>query len=53
VIKPADVVLAIFLPGDAFPEETKKRNFDFYDLLTTGDSSLSSCVEAIMATQNR
>jgi alpha,alpha-trehalose phosphorylase len=51
VIKQADVVLAMFLLGDAFPAETKKRNFDFYDPLTTGDSSLSSCVEAIIATQ--
>jgi alpha,alpha-trehalose phosphorylase len=51
VIKQADVVLAMFLLGDAFPLETKKRNFDFYDPLTTGDSSLSSCVEAIIAAQ--
>ena len=51
VIKQADVVLAMFLLGDAFSAETKKRNFDFYDPLTTGDSSLSSCVEAIIAAQ--
>jgi alpha,alpha-trehalose phosphorylase len=51
VIKQADVVLAMFLLGDGFPLETKKRNFDFYDPLTTGDSSLSSCVEAIIAAQ--
>jgi alpha,alpha-trehalose phosphorylase len=51
VIKQADVVLAMFLLGDAFPPEMKKRNFDFYDPLTTGDSSLSSCVEAIIAAQ--
>jgi alpha,alpha-trehalose phosphorylase len=51
VIKQADVVLAMFLLGDAFPLEMKKRNFDFYDPLTTGDSSLSSCVEAIIAAQ--
>jgi alpha,alpha-trehalose phosphorylase len=51
VIKQADVVLAMFLLGDAFPSEAKKRNFDFYDPLTTGDSSLSSCVEAIIAAQ--
>jgi alpha,alpha-trehalose phosphorylase len=51
VIKQADVVLAMFLLGDAFPLETKRRNFDFYDPLTTGDSSLSSCVEAIIAAQ--
>src|SRR5262249_13302354 len=51
VIKQADVVLAMFLLGDAFSQEAKKRNFDFYDPLTTGDSSLSSCVEAIIAAQ--
>jgi alpha,alpha-trehalose phosphorylase len=51
VIKQADVVLAMFLLGDTFPVEAKKRNFDFYDPLTTGDSSLSSCVEAIIAAQ--
>jgi alpha,alpha-trehalose phosphorylase len=51
VIKQADVVLAMFLLGDAFSVEAKKRNFEFYDPLTTGDSSLSSCVEAIVAAQ--
>jgi alpha,alpha-trehalose phosphorylase len=51
VIKQADVILALFLSGDEFPPEVKKRNFDFYDPLTTGDSSLSSCVEAIIAAQ--
>jgi alpha,alpha-trehalose phosphorylase len=51
VIKQADVVLAMFLLGDVFSLEDKKRNFDFYDPLTTGDSSLSSCVEAIIAAQ--
>jgi alpha,alpha-trehalose phosphorylase len=51
VIKQADVVLAMFLLGDAFSPEAKRRNFDFYDPLTTGDSSLSSSVEAIIAAQ--
>jgi alpha,alpha-trehalose phosphorylase len=51
VIKQADVVLAMFLLDDAFSPEAKKRNFEFYDPLTTGDSSLSSCVEAIIAAQ--
>ena len=51
VIKQADVILAMFLLDDLFPAEVKKRNFDFYDPLTTGDSSLSSCVEAIIAAQ--
>jgi alpha,alpha-trehalose phosphorylase len=51
VIKQADVVLAMFLLGNVFPLETKKRNFEFYDAFTTGDSSLSSCIEAIVAAQ--
>src|SRR5499427_4925439 len=51
VIKQTDVVLAMFLLGGAFSLQTKKRNFEFYDPLTTGDSSLSSCVEAIIAAQ--
>jgi alpha,alpha-trehalose phosphorylase len=51
VIKQADVVLSMFLLGDMLSLEAKKRNFYFYDPLTTGDSSLSSCVEAIIAAQ--
>jgi alpha,alpha-trehalose phosphorylase len=51
VIKQADVILAMFLLGNGFNVGEKKRNFDFYDPLTTGDSSLSSCVEAIIAAQ--
>jgi alpha,alpha-trehalose phosphorylase len=49
VIKQADVILAMFLLGHEFSLESKKRNFEFYDPLTTGDSSLSSCIQAIMA----
>jgi len=30
-------VLAMFLLVDAFSPEEKKRNFEFYDPLTTGD----------------
>jgi alpha,alpha-trehalose phosphorylase len=49
VIKQADVVLAMFLLGDRFTLEQKRRNFDYYDPLTTGDSSLSVCIQSIMA----
>ncbi|MBE0596765.1 MAG: glycoside hydrolase family 65 protein [Desulfuromonadales bacterium] len=51
VIKQADVVLALFLLGDGFSAERKKRNFDYYDPLTTGDSSLSACIQAIVAAE--
>jgi alpha,alpha-trehalose phosphorylase len=49
VIKQADVILAMFLLGHEFSADAKRRNFEFYDPLTTGDSSLSSCIEAIIA----
>src|SRR5262250_1058446 len=49
VIKQADVILAMFLLGHEFSLEAKRRNFEFYDRMTTGDSSLSSCIEAIIA----
>ncbi len=51
VLKQADIVLAMFLLGDEFSEEQKRRNFDHYDPLTTGDSSLSACVQSIIAAE--
>jgi alpha,alpha-trehalose phosphorylase len=51
VIKQADVVLAMFLLGHEFSAEQKKRNFDYYDPMTTGDSSLSASVQAIVAAE--
>ena len=51
VIKQADTVLAMFLLGDQFTPEEKKRNFDYYDPLTTHDSSLSVCIQSIVANE--
>ena len=51
VIKQADLVLAMFLLGDEFSLEQKKRNFEYYDALTTGDSSLSVCIQSIVASE--
>ncbi len=51
VIKQADVVLAMFLLGEQFTPEQKKRNFDYYDPLTTHDSSLSVCIQSIVANE--
>jgi alpha,alpha-trehalose phosphorylase len=51
VLKQADIVLAMFLLGNEFSEEQKRRNFDHYDPLTTGDSSLSACVQSIIAAE--
>ncbi|MDC7245888.1 MAG: beta-phosphoglucomutase [Sphaerochaetaceae bacterium] len=49
VIKQSDTVLAMFLLSDTFPWYLRKRNFDYYHPLTTGDSSLSDCIEGIAA----
>jgi alpha,alpha-trehalose phosphorylase len=49
IIKQADVALAMVLMGDEFSLEQKRRNFDYYDPLTTGDSSLSVCIQSILA----
>ena len=49
VIKQADVALAMYLLGHEFTLEQKKKNFDYYDPLTTGDSSLSACIESVLA----
>ncbi|WP_420450696.1 glycoside hydrolase family 65 protein [Ilumatobacter sp.] len=51
VLKQADVVLAMYLRSRHFSSEQKRRNFDFYDPITTGDSSLSACVQGVMASQ--
>jgi alpha,alpha-trehalose phosphorylase len=51
VIKQADLVLAMFLLGHEFTPELKRRNFAFYDPITTGDSSLSACIQSIMAAE--
>jgi alpha,alpha-trehalose phosphorylase len=49
VIKQTDVVLATVMLPDRFTAEERRRIFDFYDPLTTGDSSLSQCIQAIAA----
>jgi alpha,alpha-trehalose phosphorylase len=51
VLKQADVVLALFLQGHDMPTEVKKRDYAYYDRLTTGDSSLSAVVQSIMAAE--
>jgi len=51
VIKQADIVLAMFLLGDEFSQDQKRRNYEYYDPLTSGDSSLSACVQSIIAAE--
>ena len=51
VIKQTDVVLASYLVGHDFSEEETRRTFDYYDPLTTGDSTLSACVQSVVASE--
>jgi alpha,alpha-trehalose phosphorylase len=51
VLKQADVVLAMHLRSQHFHRNQKRRNFDYYDPITTRDSSLSACVQSIVAAE--
>lgn len=51
VLKQADVVLALFLQGHRFTLEEKRADFEYYDPLTTGDSTLSAVVQSIIAAE--
>src|ERR687890_57158 len=51
VIKQADLVLALYLRGDAFSAEEKARDFEYYEALTVRDSSLSAFVQAVVAAE--
>ena len=51
VLKQPDTVLAMFLRHERFSLAEKMRNFRFYETLTTGDSSLSHCIQGIAAAE--
>ncbi|MFC4224640.1 glycoside hydrolase family 65 protein [Lysinibacter cavernae] len=51
VLKQADVVLALFLQGNYFTADQKIADFEYYDPITTGDSTLSAVVQSIMAAE--
>lgn len=48
-IKQADVLQGIYFFQEQFDLETIRRNFNFYEARTVHESSLSSCVHAILA----
>jgi alpha,alpha-trehalose phosphorylase len=51
VVKQADLVLALFVRGDAFTAEEKARAFEYYEPLTVRDSSLSACSQSVIAAE--
>ena len=51
VVKQADLVLALFLRGDHFSADEKRRDFAYYEELTVRDSSLSSFIQGVVAAE--
>jgi alpha,alpha-trehalose phosphorylase len=51
VVKQPDLVLALHLRGDAFSDEEKARDFEYYERRTVRDSSLSACTQAVLAAE--
>jgi alpha,alpha-trehalose phosphorylase len=49
VCKQPDLVMAMLYRGDRFTPDEKARNFAYYEPLTVRDSSLSACVQAVVA----
>ncbi len=47
--KQADVLLLMLLMGDLFDEETKRRNYAYYEARTLHDSSLSRSTHCVLA----
>lgn len=51
VLKQPDLVFAMYVCDQAFTPDEKLRNFAYYDAITVRDSSLSACVQAILAAE--
>ena len=51
VCKQADLILAMTRFGERWSREEKRKNFFFYDAVTTHDSSLSTAVFSILANE--
>lgn len=51
VVKQADLVFALYLFGDRFSPEQKRRDFDYYEAITVRDSTLSASIQSIVAAE--
>jgi trehalose/maltose hydrolase-like predicted phosphorylase len=51
VLKQADLVLAMHWCPEHFTAEQTARNVDYYERITTRDSSLSACTQAVMCAE--
>jgi alpha,alpha-trehalose phosphorylase len=51
IVKQADLVFALYLCGDCFDSDQKRRDFDYYEPITVRDSSLSASIQAVVAAE--
>ena len=51
ICKQADVLMAYLLAGDGIDVAVKRRGFDYYEAITTHDSTLSAAVFGIVANE--
>ena len=51
VVKQADLVFALYLCSDHFTPEQKRRDFEYYERITVRDSTLSACIQAVVAAE--
>jgi alpha,alpha-trehalose phosphorylase len=51
VVKQADLVMALYECGHAFTDQEKARDFAYYERLCVRDSSLSACIQAVIAAE--
>jgi alpha,alpha-trehalose phosphorylase len=51
VVKQADLIMAMYVRGDAFTPDQKSRNVAYYEPRTVRDSSLSACPQAVLAAE--
>ncbi len=51
VVKQADLVFALYLCGEHFDPEQKRRDFEHYEAVTVRDSSLSASIQAVVAAE--
>lgn len=51
VVKQADLVFALYICGDSFDIDRKRRDFEYYERITVRDSSLSAAIQAIVAAE--
>ena len=51
VVKQADLVFAIYVCSECFSADQRVRDFEYYEAITVRDSSLSACIQAIIAAE--